>query len=42
MISLVMIDDRLAIRGRFERRDGMCGGHPTGHHALTQLGDLSP
>ena len=33
--QLVMIDDRLAIRGRFERRlglEGMCGGHPAGHH----------
>ena len=32
--QLVMIDDRLTICGRFERRvglDGMCGGHPHGH-----------
>jgi hypothetical protein len=38
--QLVMIDDRLAIRGRFERRvglDGMCGGHPAGHHAEIAL-----
>jgi hypothetical protein len=36
-----MIDDRLAIRGRFERRlglEGMCGGHPAGHHADRVLG----
>ena len=32
--QLVMIDDRLLICGRFERRvglDGMCGRHPHGH-----------
>jgi hypothetical protein len=39
--QLVMIDDRLAICGRFERRlglDGMCGGHPAGHHADRVMG----
>jgi hypothetical protein len=39
--QLVMIDDRLAICVRFERRiglDGMCGGHPAGHHADRVIG----
>ena len=39
--QLVMIDDRLAICVRFERRiglDGMCGGHPAGHHADRVMG----
>ena len=45
--QLVMIDDRLAICGRFERRiglDGMCSGHLAGHHAgaaLPQLGAVT-
>ena len=39
--QLVMIDDCLAICGRFERRlglEGMCGGHPAGHHADRVMG----